>query len=404
MALLRIWVFGFWAFAAACSPLPLYGHLPHTAFLPAGFLTLIPQDWWTVLLTPGPLLMLKAGTVVACIAVAAGILTRPVAFVATVLVLLSEGIARGFAGYVNHAELPMMLAAVILTIGPLDHALTVWPRRRLEADPASYRLTLVAVLLMLCASYAFVGGYRLTHGAPAVFLSGSLDQWILWWSLRSPEPAATVGLWWTATPWAAALSSLAFPVITLLELSAPLCLLNRRFRQFFIPAMIATHVGIWLLMSISFLPQVVLYIVLVDSRAWSPVGREADRAVVWFDGFCGLCNRFVDFLLRIDRRRRLRFGPIQGTAAEGRFRAGDADPETIVFETGERLFERSDGVLQAMGRVGGAWTLSMYLGLVPRAVRDTVYRWVARNRYRWFGRRDACRLPTAEERAVFVEG
>jgi predicted DCC family thiol-disulfide oxidoreductase YuxK len=131
----------------------------------------------------------------------------------------------------------------------------------------------------------------------------------------------------------------------------------------------------------------------------------AGRHLVLFDGFCGLCDRSVSFLARIDRHSVLYFSPLQGeTAAQLRRRL--AVPEhldSMLFVAdagtpGERLLTRSSGVLAALDAVGGPWRLLSWLRVVPRPVRDAVYDFVARNRQRWFGRRETCRLPTQAER------
>jgi predicted DCC family thiol-disulfide oxidoreductase YuxK len=140
--------------------------------------------------------------------------------------------------------------------------------------------------------------------------------------------------------------------------------------------------------------------------------------LVLYDGVCGLCNRMVRFLLRIDRRNVLSFAPLQGqTAARLCERhgiplatAGDGAStglETIVYVRNfglkrERAYLRSDAVLRALGDVGSLWWLLSLLRVVPRFLRDPVYDWVARNRYRWFGKHDTCPLPPPQQRARFL--
>ena len=126
--------------------------------------------------------------------------------------------------------------------------------------------------------------------------------------------------------------------------------------------------------------------------------------VIYFDGYCGLCNGFVDFVLARDRARRFRFAPLQGTTARARFGdPGDVDPTTILLEEEGTVFERSTAALRIITALGGIWRLAGLLRLVPRFIRDAVYDWIARNRYGWFGKRDSCRLPSPEERAVFLD-
>jgi predicted DCC family thiol-disulfide oxidoreductase YuxK len=168
--------------------------------------------------------------------------------------------------------------------------------------------------------------------------------------------------------------------------------------------------------------------ITVEQR--EPMGAEtAEPArVVLFDGVCHLCNRTVDFLIRHDRRRRLRFASLQsetgnrlleararGRADEereagraggaGRAGAGSPGPrtyQTVVFVDGDRVHERSSGALRIVGALGWPWRLAMGFLLVPRPLRDLAYDWVARNRYRWFGQRRTCRLPGPEERGRFL--
>ena len=128
--------------------------------------------------------------------------------------------------------------------------------------------------------------------------------------------------------------------------------------------------------------------------------------ILFFDGVCGLCNRFVDLLLKADSRDRFRYAPLQGDTAQRmlglRDQAQAGDPHSFVFLEKDKRYEQSEAVLLALRRLGGAWRLIAMLYVFPRPLRDFVYRIVARNRYRWFGRRDECRLPTPEERDRFL--
>jgi predicted DCC family thiol-disulfide oxidoreductase YuxK len=129
------------------------------------------------------------------------------------------------------------------------------------------------------------------------------------------------------------------------------------------------------------------------------------RGTVYFDGHCGLCDRFVTFLVRRDRHRALRFAPLQGETAAGRFAEpprGADDPATVVYEDAAGVHSRSTAALRALRALGGAWRLTRIVELVPRVIRDAVYDWVARHRFRWFGRRESCRLAGPGEREVFL--
>lgn len=127
-------------------------------------------------------------------------------------------------------------------------------------------------------------------------------------------------------------------------------------------------------------------------------------AIVFFDGVCGLCDRVVAVLARADRGRRLRFAPLQGATAAARLPPAEAAPESLVVLAGGVAYRQSAAVLAILDRLGGPWrVLAVALRLVPGAVRDAAYRWVAGRRYRWFGQLRACRLPAPGERSVFLD-
>ena len=127
--------------------------------------------------------------------------------------------------------------------------------------------------------------------------------------------------------------------------------------------------------------------------------------VAFFDGVCNLCNRSVDFLLRHDRRGLLRFAPLQGPtfAAVARDHPELSGTDSFVLAERGRVHVRSSAALRAAMALGGVWRLSGALLVVPRPLRDRAYDFLARRRYRWFGRRESCRLPTPELRARFFD-
>lgn len=130
----------------------------------------------------------------------------------------------------------------------------------------------------------------------------------------------------------------------------------------------------------------------------------AEGPILLFDGECNLCAASVRFVIARDPARRVRFASLQSEFA--RHRPGlsaEGDPESLVLLEGDRVRFRSTAVLRLCGYLGGAWPLLRVFLLVPGPLRDLAYRWIARNRYRWFGRRDACWLPGPESEGRFVE-
>ncbi len=134
------------------------------------------------------------------------------------------------------------------------------------------------------------------------------------------------------------------------------------------------------------------------------------RHLLLYDGVCALCNRSVRFLLRIDSRKRIFFAPLQGETAAG-VRARHRVPETLdsmILVTGlgdddETVHAGSTAVLTSLAVVGGLWRVVSWLRIVPRPLRDLVYRWVARHRYRWFGRHESCPIPPPEVTGRFLD-
>lgn len=131
-----------------------------------------------------------------------------------------------------------------------------------------------------------------------------------------------------------------------------------------------------------------------------------DGAIVVFDGVCALCSGWVDFLLRRDRSGRFRFAAMQGEAGRALLAAHGLDPDDplsflLLDARGART--DSDAIVAVLQRLGGAWRLAGALRLLPRGPRDAGYRWLARNRYRWFGRHDACYLPPPAQAWRFLD-
>lgn len=129
-------------------------------------------------------------------------------------------------------------------------------------------------------------------------------------------------------------------------------------------------------------------------------------SLVLYDGLCGLCNATVLWLLKIDRRRALTFAALQGETAKQISLPPQAS-NTIVYiydfrEKSQNILVRSDAILEILSTVGGFWKFAAILRIIPRGIRDAVYDWIARNRYRWFGRYEECRLSPDDAKFRFL--
>ncbi|AEG69532.1 thiol-disulfide oxidoreductase DCC family protein [Ralstonia solanacearum] len=118
--------------------------------------------------------------------------------------------------------------------------------------------------------------------------------------------------------------------------------------------------------------------------------------IVVFNAQCLLCSGFTRFLLKHDRQGALRFASMQGETGRALLYAAGVDPDdvnTVLFVRDGHAWRESAAVLRILHVLGWPWRLAWLGWLVPRPARDAFYRWVARNRYRWFGRSDNCILP-----------
>ncbi len=130
-----------------------------------------------------------------------------------------------------------------------------------------------------------------------------------------------------------------------------------------------------------------------------------------YDGVCGLCDRLVQFTLRRDRRDRIRFASLQGRFAATlleRWKRDPGDLSTVYVvvdagERSERLLAKSRAILSILEEIGGAWRLAGALRILPPRLLDAAYDLVARNRYRIFGKYDACVVPAPEWRGKFLD-
>lgn len=127
--------------------------------------------------------------------------------------------------------------------------------------------------------------------------------------------------------------------------------------------------------------------------------------VVLFDGVCNLCNGTVQFLIRQDHQKKLRFASLQGEFGQRILQdAGlqKTDHGSFLFLDNGNIYTHSTGALRVLSHLGGGWKILSGLRVVPRFIRDGVYHFIARNRYRWFGKRESCMVPGEGVRERFL--
>lgn len=135
-----------------------------------------------------------------------------------------------------------------------------------------------------------------------------------------------------------------------------------------------------------------------------PSAPTGESPVIFFDGVCGLCNAWVDFVIVRDKRQLFRFAALQGETARDRLRIAPGDPlDSVVLADKTGVYQKSDAVWRILKSLGGVWsTAGFFLRLLPRPIRNWGYDFVARRRYKWFGRKETCRMLEPAERELFL--
>ena len=132
---------------------------------------------------------------------------------------------------------------------------------------------------------------------------------------------------------------------------------------------------------------------------------KSDFPVIFFDGFCNLCNGAVQFTIERDCKNVFRFSSLQSDYAEDALRPFAIVPkqgESMVLLENGKVYERSTAALRVAKRLKGAWPLLYGFIIVPTFIRDAVYNYVGKNRYKWFGKQESCWVPTPELKEKFL--
>ena len=132
-----------------------------------------------------------------------------------------------------------------------------------------------------------------------------------------------------------------------------------------------------------------------------------NKKIILFDGVCNLCNRTVQFVIKHDKKDEFRFTTLQGEIGKQLVKERHIDTDTvdsiILIEPGIAYYTKSTAALKIGASFGGAWKLLYVLDLIPSSLSDIVYDFVARNRYKWYGKKDACMIPTPELKDKFLD-
>jgi predicted DCC family thiol-disulfide oxidoreductase YuxK len=136
------------------------------------------------------------------------------------------------------------------------------------------------------------------------------------------------------------------------------------------------------------------------------IGKANTPSLVLFDGLCNLCSASVQFILKRDPATNFHFASLQSEAGRQvlvKLGRDPSDLHTIVLVKGEKIFFKSDAALEIARGLSGLWPLLYVFKIVPRFIRNPVYDWIARHRYRWFGKRETCWLPSEKWKNRFLD-
>jgi predicted DCC family thiol-disulfide oxidoreductase YuxK len=128
--------------------------------------------------------------------------------------------------------------------------------------------------------------------------------------------------------------------------------------------------------------------------------------VILFDGVCNMCNGFVKFVIKQDKKNVFQFASLQSKYGKGlleQYHFNSVEYDTVILLDGKTIYTRSDATLRILNTLGGFWKVSAAFRIIPGFIRNPIYDLLARNRYKLFGKRETCMVPTPELKAKFLD-
>jgi len=132
---------------------------------------------------------------------------------------------------------------------------------------------------------------------------------------------------------------------------------------------------------------------------------DKNKTILLFDGVCNFCNSTVNFVIRRDKKNRFLFAPLQSDTAKKlceNFKINPADLDTMILIDKGKLYTQSSAALRVNLYLGGLYPLLYGLIIIPPFIRNVIYNWIARNRYKWFGKRETCMIPDEKIKKKFI--
>jgi predicted DCC family thiol-disulfide oxidoreductase YuxK len=129
-----------------------------------------------------------------------------------------------------------------------------------------------------------------------------------------------------------------------------------------------------------------------------------ENPVIFFDGFCNLCNSSVQFVIERDPKNIFRFASLQSDYAQEKivpFHISPEDLDSFILLENDKVYQRSTAALRVALKLTGLWPLLYVFIIVPPFIRNAVYNYIGKNRYKWFGKQESCWVPTPELKSKF---
>ncbi len=130
-----------------------------------------------------------------------------------------------------------------------------------------------------------------------------------------------------------------------------------------------------------------------------------EYGIILFDGVCNMCNASVNFIIDRDKANKFKFASLQSETGKNllvKFQKDAEKLDSVVLITQGKLYDKSSAALKIASMLPFPYPLSILFRVFPKALRDIVYDYIAKNRYKWFGKKDACRIPDAETKSRFL--
>lgn len=131
-----------------------------------------------------------------------------------------------------------------------------------------------------------------------------------------------------------------------------------------------------------------------------------NKSIIFFDGVCNLCNNSVKFIIKRDKHKRFLYASLQSDAARDillQFKIKNSNLNSIILLENGKLYQKSTAILKIAKQLNGFWKLNYVFIIIPKFFRDFIYDIIAKNRYKWFGKREVCMLPTGDMKLRFLE-